>query len=75
MSLILVNKSEVGKAQLKAQSATYAIAKVALRTKVFKICCALTLIRTVFLGNLIGTYVDNCQHAVFQGTLPTQGII
>ena len=25
----------------------------------------LTLFRTVFLGNLIGTYVDNCQHAVF----------
>ena len=26
---------------------------------------ALTLIRTVFLRNLIGTYVDNCQHAIF----------
>ena len=25
----------------------------------------LTLIRTVFLANLIGTYVDKCQHAVF----------
>jgi len=23
-----------------------------------------TLIRTVILGNLIGTYVDNCQHAI-----------
>ena len=26
---------------------------------------SLTLIRTVFLRNLIGTYVDICQHAVF----------
>ena len=25
----------------------------------------LTLIRTVFLCNLIGTYVDKCQHAIF----------
>ena len=25
----------------------------------------LTLIRTVFLRDLIGTCVDNCQHAVF----------
>ena len=25
----------------------------------------LTFIRTVFLRDLIGTYVDNCQHAVF----------
>ena len=28
-------------------------------------CGVLTLIRTVFLRDLIGTYVDNCQHAVF----------
>ena len=28
-------------------------------------CGSLTLIRTVFLRYLIGTYVDICQHAVF----------
>ena len=36
-------------------------------TEVLKISIALnlTLMRTVFLCNLIETYVDNCQHAIF----------
>ena len=34
-------QSKVGKAQLETQSATSTIAEVAMRTKVFKICCGL----------------------------------
>ena len=30
-----------------------------------KVVYVLTLISTVILGNLIGTYVDKCQHAFF----------
>ena len=35
------------------------------KLKISKNTVVLTLIRTVFLRDLIGTYVDNCQHAVF----------
>ena len=49
LDLIVSKRTEVGKAQLEAQSATSAIAEVALRTKVFKLCCALIALRFKFV--------------------------
>ena len=49
----------MGKAQLEAQSATsktFGIAEVALRTKVFKICCVLIALRFQIFFRLIAQF-------------------
>ena len=52
-------RAEVGKAQVEAQSttsATSAIAEVALRTKVLKVCCALIALRFQTFPRLIAQF-------------------